>query len=48
MKSIFNEGLAFFIGGMNGKETENNNMAQSKCDERARQYERESRLQKSK
>lgn len=39
MKSIFNEELAFFIGGMNGKETENYNMAQSKCDERVRQYE---------
>lgn len=33
MKSISHEGLAFFIGGINEKETENNNMAQSKCDE---------------
>ena len=39
IRSISNERLAFFIGGMNGKETENNNMAQSKCDERVRQYE---------
>jgi len=33
MRSISDDGLAFFIGGMNGKETENNNMAQSKCNE---------------
>lgn len=39
MKSISNEKLAFFMGGMNGKETENNDMAQSKCDERIRSNE---------
>lgn len=39
IRSISDEGLAFFIGGMNGKKTENNNMAQSKCDERIRSNE---------
>lgn len=33
MRSISDNGLAFFIGGMNGKETKNNDMAQSKCNE---------------
>ena len=35
MRSIFNGRLAFFIGGMNGKETENYNMVITKYYEKS-------------